>query len=112
MVKEVKKNSVWTKQENILKKIQLSFKFIPEVDQLLRIEAAKRGINPSDLIREILGIEYAKGKRPRMGVSFSINELDQLAIELGIEPGDKSELVRRVTETIHLLYRDEIKNWD
>lgn len=108
MGNESDNNKVWKKQKQALEKAQLSFTLIPEVDRLVRIQAAKDGMLPSGVIRKILGMESSQMNRPRVGVSFKPEELDALAKRFDVDPNNRVSILKRATEVVQLHFRDKI----
>ncbi len=73
----------------------------PEVaDTLLRTLAAHEHKAPSAMVREILGMPSSPPKRARIGVSFNDHELVELGIRYGVDPTDKAEIRRKLTQEV------------
>lgn len=109
MDEKIAQNEKWKKQQVALRKIQLGFEFLPEIDKLLRLEAVERGETPSSVARRILGFDVTTTLRQRVSVSFNDKELESLAKKLEVEMGDRKALVRRATEVIQLHFWDQQK---
>ena len=105
---KINNNPKWARQKAALKKVQLSFSLLPEIDQALRVEAAMQGDSPSNLIRKFFELDAKATPRPRLGVSLSDDELKLLGKKLGVDPNNRAELVKRATEQLQLHYRENI----
>lgn len=101
------KNPQWQKQKTVLKKIQINFDFLPDVDRRIRLDAVNTSKSPSAVVREILGMETKTPQRPRLGVSFSEDELSDLYQRYGLSEGDRAALTRRITEQLQMHYREK-----
>ncbi|MGL1932232.1 MAG: hypothetical protein OCC45_10780 [Desulfotalea sp.] len=101
-----KDNSKWQKERATLKKIQIHFEFQQEVMRQIRYDAADARLNPSDIVRKILGFSYSKVQRPRLGLSFSQDELKQLADRYGLDCLDEKEIKQRVMAEVNAVYQE------
>ncbi|WP_053979720.1 hypothetical protein [Marinagarivorans algicola] len=100
-------NPKWEKQKAALKKVQISFELAQNVDQQIRIEAAKSGESPSNIIRRVLGLSVSPPVRPRLGVSLSQEEIEKLAAHYNADPKDRKAWMRNAAQTIHEYYQNE-----
>ncbi len=105
---EIKSNSKWQKERATLKKLQIHFEFQQEVMRKIRYDAADARLNPSDIVRKILGLSYSKVQRPRLGLSFSQDELKQLAHRYGLDRMDEKQIKQRVMAEVNVLYQEEV----
>jgi len=105
---EIKSNSKWQKERATLRKLQIHFEFQQEVMKEIRYDAADARLNPSDIVRNILGLSYSKVQRPRLGLSFSQDELKQLAHRYGLDCLDETQIKQRVTAEVNAVYQEEI----
>ncbi len=105
---EIKSNSKWQKERATLKKLQIHFEFQQEVMRKIRYDAADARLNPSDIVRKILGLSYSKVQRPRLGLSFSQDELKQLAHRYGLDCLDEKQIKQRVMAEVNVLYQEEM----
>ena len=105
---EIKSNSKWQKERATLKKLQIHFEFQQEVMKEIRYDAADARLNPSDIVRKILGLSYSKVQRPRLGLSFSQDELKQLAHRYGVDCLDEKQIKQRVMAEVNAVYQEEI----
>jgi len=105
MNNKIEKNPTWVKQSKALKKQQIHFSFMSQIESDIRIDAAKKGENPSNTIRRILDLDVKSPVRPRLGVSLTDAEISDLAKRFNIEPDDRKSLTRRATEVINLYYK-------
>lgn len=100
-------NPKWEKQKAALKKVQISFELAQNVDQQIRIEAAQSGESPSNIIRRVLGLAVSPPVRPRLGVSLSQQEIENLAAHYNTDPKDRKTWMRNAAQTIHEYYKNE-----
>ena len=105
---EIKSNSKWQKERATLRKLQIHFEFQQEVMKEIRYDAADARLNPSDIVRKILGLSYSKVQRPRLGLSFSQDELKQLAHRYGLDCLDEKQIKQRVMAEVNAVYQEEI----
>ncbi len=96
----------WDKEKDALKKVQIHFAFQQDIIASIRHNAADDNINPSDIIRKIVGLPYTKIQRARIGLSFNREDLEYLAKRYGLEDINERELRRRVMEEINLHYHE------
>lgn len=96
----------WEKEKRALKKVQIHFAFQLEVIASIRHDAADSNINPSDIVRKIVGLPYKKIQRARIGLSFDNADLKYLAKRYGLEDTDEKEVKRKVMEEVNSHYRD------
>lgn len=90
----------WEKESEQIRKVQISLDFPDAADIMLRTLAAREHKAPSSMIREILGMPSSPPKRARIGVSFNDEELRQLGKRYRIDPGNRAEIRRRLTEEV------------
>ena len=105
MTTEIDQHETWRKQRDKLKKVQLQFEFIQEVDRQIKLDAIAKGTTPSNIVRDVLGFKPAGPKRPRVGISLDAEEIRKLALRFSLDPDDRRALVRRATEAVHAYYR-------
>lgn len=94
------KNPKWEKESAQIRKVQISLDFPDAADTLLRTLAAREHKAPSAMVREIIGLSSAPPKRARIGVSFNEQELFELGQRYGVDPHDKAEIRRKLTEEV------------
>ena len=99
-----KKRKIPKKWENEIKAIkatQVAFDVGEQVQYVIRKEALDRNINPSDRIRQILGLKVSrKPKRLRLSISLSDEDLSYLAHSYQLETNDPVEVKRRAAEKL------------
>ena len=96
--------SKWSKEKAALKKIQIHFSFQHNVLANIRYDAADENINPSDIVRKIVGLPYKKIQRARIGLTFSNSDLEYLANHYNLDNAEEKEIKRRVIEEINIHY--------
>lgn len=100
------KNQKWQEESAKIRKVQISLDFPDAADVLLRTLAAREHKAPSSMIREIVGMSSSPPKRARIGVSFNDQELAKLGQRYGIDPNDKAEIRRQLTEEVTRVLSD------
>lgn len=91
----------WAKSAKAAKAVQVAFDMDEKVQYSIRKKALDEGISPSDQIRLILELPVTrKPKRPRLTVSLSPEDYQQLAIRYGLDPEQQLEIKRRVMEEL------------
>ncbi|PCJ22204.1 MAG: hypothetical protein COB04_00140 [Gammaproteobacteria bacterium] len=96
MVSEKKLPAKWQKEQKTVKAIQVAFDIGEEFQYRLRKEALDLGVNPSDRVRQILGLPTNKRvQRPRLSISLSELDFELLAEEFGLEKDDKVAIKQR-----------------
>lgn len=97
----------WAKEKAALKKVQLHFDFRQGTLQAIRHDAADININTSDMVRKIVDLPYKKVQRIRLGLSFSTQDLSDLANRYGLDHTAEKAIKRRVMEEINLYYHKQ-----
>ncbi|PCK10056.1 MAG: hypothetical protein COA42_00190 [Alteromonadaceae bacterium] len=108
MAIDVKQNEKWAKEAAQLKKLQVNFSFVPQVDRALRHEAVDLDMTPSNLLREKLGLTSSKTVRQRLGVSLDEGDFHCLAERYELDPNDRNAIKRRATEEIQKQYQSSL----
>ncbi len=101
------KNPKWLESKAALKKIQMHFTFERKQQRAIRFEAIDDDINPSDVIRKILGLTYRQVQRPRITASLTQAEKETLAQQFGVDINDDAQLRRLITEKVDRYYSDK-----
>ena len=97
-------NQKWQAETQVLKKMQLHFTFSPTTLRRVKLDAAEESINTSDVVRKILGLQHDKQPRPRIGLSFSPEELLALAQRFGVDVSDVKTIKSKVVEVVSKHY--------
>jgi len=79
----------WKKSDKSIRAIQVAFEFSGNIPTIIRDEASRHGLSPSDQIRKIIGLSVKAPKRPRLTVSLSEEDYEQLADEFNLPIDDK-----------------------
>jgi transcriptional regulator of nitric oxide reductase len=101
------KKTKWEAELEALKKIQVHFDFQQALRKKIRMEAAEEDMNPSDVIRKIVGLYFSKIQRPRIGLSFNPDDLSYLAERYNLDPSDATAVKKQVLREIESHYNDE-----
>lgn len=100
----------WAKEKKTIKAVQVAFDVGEEVRQLIRTEALQRGINPSDRVRQILGLPVTtKPQRPRLSISLSEDDFTLLAAKFDTDTDDRLAIRQIAAEKLitHLEHSKE-----
>jgi len=101
-----KHDDKWSDEKLALKKIQMHFSFKEQLNRRIRYEAVEQNINPSDVIRNIVGLAYQRIQRPRIGLSFTQNDLKYLSLRYNLSAPDEKEIKQRVMDEVKLYYHN------
>ena len=91
----------WEKQKTAIRATQLAFDLSAQVQKTIKKQAIDADFTPSDMIRNILGLEV-KSKKTRQRLTFYLNdeELAALAQRYGIAADDKIAIKQKVAEEL------------
>ncbi len=101
------KNKKWEAELAALKKIQIHFDFQQTLRKKIRLEAAEEDMNPSDVIRKIVGLSFSKIQRPRIGLSFNQEDLAYLAERYDLDPSDSAALKKKLFSEVEQHYEPD-----
>ncbi|MCB1583642.1 MAG: hypothetical protein R3E90_10155 [Marinicella sp.] len=91
----------WEDEKKAIRATQVAFDVGEQVQYVIRKEALDRNVNPSDRIRQILGLKVlSKPKRLRLSVSLNNDEMAYLAKVYQVDAGDPIEIKRRAAEKL------------
>ena len=80
----------WKKEEKAIKAIQVAFDLDEKIQYIIRREALDMEINPSERIRQILGLSNNKTpQRPRLSISLKPDDFDILANRYQVDVTDR-----------------------
>ncbi len=83
----------WKKSSKSIRAIQIAFEFgNGVVSESIRTEANKNGLSTSDQIRKIIQLETKPPKRPRLTVSLTEQDYQQLADRYQLDINDKKAI--------------------
>jgi hypothetical protein len=91
----------WDKEKRSIKAVQVAFDLGNEVNQQIRFEALEQGINPSDRVRQILGLPVnARPVRPRLSISLSETDFALLAARFTVAANDRLKIRQIAAEKL------------
>lgn len=93
MIAKKKVPSTWSQSDKSIRAVQVIFELGLEQSKILRINAIKQNLSPSDYIREIVGLPRKKPIRPRLSISLSREDYKILAQRYQLT-ADKKEQIR------------------
>ena len=102
----IKHNPKWADEKRALKKVQMHFVFKEQLNKRIRHDAADENLNPSDIIRKIVGLPYQRIQRPRIGLSFNPDDLHYLSERYQVPVDDEKTIKQRVREEVTDCYQD------
>ncbi len=80
----------WKAEEKAIKAIQIAFDLDERVQYIIRREALDADVNPSERMRQILGLAVNKTpQRPRLSISLKPDDFAVLAKKYKVDPEDK-----------------------
>ena len=93
--------SKWAEETKAIKATQVAFDVGQTTQYVIRKEALDRQLNPSDRIRQILGLTVnRKPKRLRLSVSLTPDDLKFLAMKFDMDETDHVAIKRRAAELL------------
>jgi len=102
----IKHNPKWADEKRALKKVQMHFVFKEQLNKRIRHDAADENLNPSDIIRKIVGLPYQRIQRPRIGLSFNPDDLRNLSQRYQVPVDDEKTIKQRVLEEVTQCYQE------
>ncbi|GIU37035.1 hypothetical protein TUM3794_07110 [Shewanella colwelliana] len=99
----------WQQNQKAAKATQVAFDLDEQFQYSIRKAALDSGVSPSDQIRTILGLSVTKRpKRPRLTVSLSQADYEQLAEKYSLSATDQLEIKKRVLDDlVHFVVESE-----
>ena len=101
----------WEKQKSAIRATQLAFDLSSQVQKTIKKKAIDADFTPSDMIRNILGLEV-KSKKTRQRLTFYLNdeELATLAQRYQIADDDKIAIKQQVAEELIAFANEQDKS--
>lgn len=96
------------KSTKAFKAIQVAFELEQKISQMIRIEAVKNGLTPSDQIRKILGLKYKNPQRPRLTISLTQEDYKVLGELYNIDEENLLAIKRKMINILIEKYSIEI----
>lgn len=91
----------WQSSDKAVKAVQVAFDVDDRIQAKVRMEAAERGITPSDRLRELLELgSPSRPKRPRLTLSLTPQDYQKLGQRYDVAPEDTLEIKRLAIETL------------
>ncbi|ODS24595.1 hypothetical protein AB835_03165 [Candidatus Endobugula sertula] len=91
----------WKAEEKFIKAIQVAFDLDEQVQYVIRREALDLDINPSERIRQILGLEMNRApQRPRLSISLRPKDFQRLAEKYGLDSSDRKSIKQQATNDL------------
>ena len=87
-------------ERRALRKVQVHFELRQSLMREVRMAAAMESLSSSDYVRRIVGLPYARIRRPRISLSFGDRDLELLAERYGQPEADTGTIKRRVMDEI------------
>lgn len=91
----------WQREGKSVRAVQIAFDLEEKIQRTIRQEALDQGINPSDRIRQILGLSMIrKPKRLRLSISLSDEDFVELAEQFDIDVNDRVKIKHYAAEQL------------
>jgi len=91
----------WKEESKAVKATQVAFDVGEKIQYVIRKEALDRNLNPSDRIRQILGLKVSrKPKRLRLSISLTTDDMKFLASQYKLDVENKIEIKKRAAEKL------------
>jgi hypothetical protein len=91
----------WQQSANVAKAVQIAFDMDTKLQYSIRRSALDKGISPSEQIRDLLALPTnRKPKRPRLTVSLSDQDYQQLGERYRIPADQQLEIKKSVIEEL------------
>jgi hypothetical protein len=104
--KQVRIPERWKTSDKQIKKMQLAFEFEDFIEKQLKQDALDNGISPSSQLRKILGLHYDPPLKPRLTVSLTANDREELAKRYHIDSDDRAYLRLGISREIETYYKE------
>jgi len=96
-----KQPAQWEKERRAARAVQVAFDLDEQVQQVIRQEALDLGINASDRIRQILGLELTRRpKRVRLSISLGEADFQTLAERFDLDDEDRISIKQQASEAL------------
>jgi len=91
----------WQQSAKVVKAVQIAFDMDEKLQYSIRRSALDKGISPSEQIRHLLGlVTHTKPKRPRLTVSLSTEDYQQLGMRYKIPAEQQLDIKKAVVEEL------------
>ncbi|WP_019613571.1 hypothetical protein [Psychromonas ossibalaenae] len=91
----------WQQSAKVIKAVQIAFDMDTKLQYSIRRSALDKGISPSEQIRHLLELPtHKKPKRPRLTVSLSSDDYQQLGERYQIPADQQLEIKKSVIEEL------------
>lgn len=88
----------WKKEEKAIKAIQVAFDLDERVQYVIRREALEMDVNPSERMRQILGLTTHKlPQRPRLSISLKLEDFEALAKKYDVDATDRRTIKQQAS---------------
>ena len=102
--KKTKKRSQpahWDKERQAVRAVQVAFDLDEQVQHAIRQEALDLGMNASDRIRQILGLEVPRRpKRLRLSISLGEQDFQTLAARFELDETDRISIKQQASDAL------------
>lgn len=88
----------WKSEEKAIKAIQVAFDLDEKVQYVIRREALDADVNPSERMRQILGLSVHKNpQRPRLSISLKPGDFELLAKKYNVDVNDRRAIKQQAS---------------
>ncbi len=91
----------WAKERKMVRAVQVAFDLGARVQKQIRQEALDLDMNPSDRVRQILGLSIThRPQRLRLSISIAPADFEELARAFDLDPDDHVGIKKRAAELL------------
>ncbi len=95
------------KKDTTAKSVQVAFELEQQIARAIHTLAAQEGLTPSSQIRKMIGLSYSAPKRPRLTLSLSPSDYQQLGEKYNTDPTNSVEIKRQIMQELIALIEPE-----
>jgi hypothetical protein len=88
------------KKDNTAKSVQVAFELEQQIARTIHVLAAQEGLTPSNMIRKMIGLSYSAPKRPRLTLSLTPDDYQQLGEKYSTSPDNSVEIKRQIIQEL------------
>ncbi len=93
----------WEQEARAVRAVQIAFDLDEDIQKAIRREALEMDMNPSDRIRQLLGLPTReRPRRLRLSISLSEEEIRQLAEQYDLDINDRVSIKHKAAELLAL----------
>jgi len=94
------KKELWPEERKAARATQVAFDISTSAQKAIKQKALDEDLSPSDQMRRILGLPVKKPVRPRLTISLSMQDYEELAARYGLDPQDRLAIKERAASEL------------